>query len=83
MNQLPKPQKGYGVVGTWFAPKNKIGGAIPVWLDDSKKSALQNAHTNNLRLFKFKGKTRAYLCEITITPIKEVKEQIIREFVEK
>lgn len=80
MRKLPKIQSGLGVVGTWISPENKLGGSLPIFLEETEKQAL-NAAVDNERLMSFLGETKQYLCKITIEPIAEVesKEKIIFE----
>jgi len=67
--------KGYGMVQTWVSP-NQLGGALPMYLSNTKKEALRTAETSS-RMIEFLGQTEMWLCEITIKPIKRFNTQLI------
>lgn len=71
-----KKVTGYGVVGTWFAPRNKLGGVLPQWLSSEIRNAISESD-GNLRLHKFLKDGDQYLCKITIEPIKKLKKKVV------
>lgn len=68
---FPEAQTGYAVVGTWISPRNVLGSALPMFISKDEREALRLGETNE-RIMTILNEADAYLCEITVKPLRKV-----------
>ena len=77
MNKIQKQTiVGRGIVGTWLNKTLPLGGMLPAYLSSKQESVKEcrRVASQTKRFQKFRGDGELWYCEITIKPIKQIKE---------